>query len=50
MILAILQARFSSSRLSGKVFKPILSKPMLLHQIEGIQHSKKIEKSEVKDL
>jgi spore coat polysaccharide biosynthesis protein SpsF len=44
MILAILQARFSSSRLPGKVLKPILGKPMLLHQIERVQHSKMIDK------
>jgi len=44
MILAILQARLSSSRLPGKVLKPILGKPMLLHQIERVQHSKKIDK------
>ena len=44
MILAILQARFSSSRLPGKVLKPILGKEMLLHQIERLQHSKMIDK------
>ena len=44
MILAILQARFSSSRLPGKVLKPILGKPMLLHQLERLKHSRKIEK------
>jgi spore coat polysaccharide biosynthesis protein SpsF len=44
VILAILQARFSSSRLPGKVLKPILDKPMLLHQIERIQNSKRIDK------
>jgi len=44
MILAILQARFSSSRLPGKVLKPILGKPMLLHQIERVQNSKMIDK------
>jgi spore coat polysaccharide biosynthesis protein SpsF (cytidylyltransferase family) len=44
MILAILQARFSSSRLPGKVLKLILDKPMLLHQIERIQNSKRIDK------
>jgi spore coat polysaccharide biosynthesis protein SpsF len=44
MILAILQARFSSSRLPGKVLRPILGKPMLLHQIERIQRSKMIDK------
>lgn len=36
MIIAVLQARASSSRLPGKVLKPILGKPMLLHQIERI--------------
>ena len=36
MINAILQARFSSSRLPGKVLKPVLGKPMLLHQIERL--------------
>jgi spore coat polysaccharide biosynthesis protein SpsF len=44
MILAILQARFSSSRLPGKVLKPILGKAMLLFQIERLQHSKMIGK------
>jgi len=44
MILAILQARFSSSRLPGKVLKPILGKPMLLHQIERLKQSKMIDK------
>ncbi len=44
MILAILQARFSSSRLPGKVLKPILGKPMLLHQIERIQFARKIDR------
>ena len=44
MILAILQARYSSSRLPKKVLKPILGKPMLLHQIERLKHSKMIDK------
>jgi spore coat polysaccharide biosynthesis protein SpsF (cytidylyltransferase family) len=44
MILAILQARLSSSRLPGKVLKTLLGKPMLLHQIERLQHSKMIDK------
>ncbi|MGB9855722.1 MAG: aminotransferase class III-fold pyridoxal phosphate-dependent enzyme [Caldisericum exile] len=43
-ILAILQARVSSTRLPGKVLKPILGKPMLALQIERILQSKKIEK------
>ncbi len=43
MILAILQARFSSSRLPGKVLKPLLGVPMLLRQIERLQRAKKID-------
>jgi len=43
MILAILQARVSSSRLPNKVLKSILGKPMLLHQIKRIQNSKTID-------
>jgi|APSaa5957512622_1039677.scaffolds.fasta_scaffold119129_1 spore coat polysaccharide biosynthesis protein SpsF (cytidylyltransferase family) len=43
MILAILQARFSSTRLPGKVLKKILGKPMLSLQLERIKHSKRIE-------
>ena len=44
MILAILQARCSSSRLPNKVLKPILGKPMLLHQIERLRNSEMIDK------
>ena len=44
MILALLQARYSSSRLPGKVLKPILGKPMLLHQIERLSNSQMIDK------
>lgn len=44
MILVILQARTSSSRLPGKVLKPILDKPMILRQIERLARSKKIGK------
>jgi len=44
MILAILQARFSSSRLPGKVLKSILGRPMLLLQIERLRQSKMIDK------
>jgi spore coat polysaccharide biosynthesis protein SpsF len=39
MVLAILQARMSSSRLPGKVLKPILDKPILAYQIERIKQS-----------
>lgn len=44
MILAILQARVSSSRLPGKVLKPLLGVPMLLRQIERVQRARKIDK------
>ena len=36
MILAILQARMSSSRLPGKVLKPLCGHPMILRQIERL--------------
>jgi len=36
MILVILQARMSSTRLPGKVLKPILGEPMLVRQIERV--------------
>lgn len=42
-ILAIVQARVSSSRLPGKVLKPILGKPMLEHQLERIDRCKNID-------
>ncbi len=43
--LIILQARFSSSRLPGKVLKTLLDKPMLAHQIarlEKVRHKHKL--------
>ncbi|MFE0013687.1 cytidylyltransferase domain-containing protein [Mesorhizobium sp. NPDC059054] len=40
MIIVVLQARASSSRLPGKVLKSILGKPMLHHQIERIQRAR----------
>ena len=43
MILAILQARLSSSRLPGKVLKPIMGKPMLAYQLERLARCKKID-------
>jgi spore coat polysaccharide biosynthesis protein SpsF len=43
MVLAILQARLSSSRLPGKVLKPILGMPMLARQIERIWRAKSID-------
>lgn len=44
MVLAILQARVSSTRLPGKVLKPILGKPMLTHQIERALRAKRIDR------
>jgi len=39
-----LQARSSSSRLPGKVLKPILGEPMLIRQIERINRCKKLSR------
>ena len=44
MIIAILQARYSSSRLHGKVLEKILDKPMLQLEIERVLRSKHIDK------
>ncbi len=43
MISAIVQARMSSSRFSGKVLQPILGQPMLARQIERIRLSATID-------
>jgi spore coat polysaccharide biosynthesis protein SpsF len=43
MVLAILQARMSSSRLPGKVLKPLLGVPMILRQIERVQRATGID-------
>lgn len=43
MILAIIQARYSSSRLPGKVMKKILGRPMLELQFERVKQSKLID-------
>lgn len=37
--IGILQARMSSSRLPGKVLKPLSSKPMIIQQLERIQRA-----------
>jgi len=56
MILAILQARTSSTRLPGKVLLDVLGKPMIIRQIERIKYAKNIDKlvvatsNEVEDL
>ncbi len=44
LVLCIVQARSSSSRLPGKVLKPILGKPMILHELERLQRSNRIDK------
>lgn len=42
MILGIVQARMSSTRLPGKVMLPLLGRPMLEHQLERLLRSKMI--------
>jgi spore coat polysaccharide biosynthesis protein SpsF len=44
MILAILQARMSSSRLPGKVLKPILGRPMIGRHIDRIRRARMIDR------
>ena len=44
MILAILQARMSSTRLPGKVLKPIMGQPMLELQIERVSRCKGLDR------
>jgi spore coat polysaccharide biosynthesis protein SpsF len=43
-MLAILQARMSSTRLPGKVLKPLLGEPMLARQIERLRRSQRIDR------
>ena len=43
MILGILQARAGSSRLPGKVLKPLLGVPMLARQIERLKRSTRLD-------
>jgi len=44
MILAILQARMSSSRLPGKVLAPLAGAPMILRQIERVRRARRIDR------
>ncbi|WP_037353027.1 cytidylyltransferase domain-containing protein [Selenomonas sp. FC4001] len=43
-VLAIVQARCSSSRLPGKVIKELAGKPMIIHELERLSRSKTIDK------
>ena len=42
-VLAIIQARMGSERLSGKVIKPILNKPMIIHTLDRLKKSRYID-------
>ena len=42
-VLAILQARMSSSRLPGKVLLPLAGAPMILRQIERVRRARRID-------
>lgn len=44
LILALLQARMSSSRLPGKVLKPVCGAPMILRQIERVRRARAIDR------
>ena len=44
MILAVLQARTSSSRLPGKVLLPLAGAPMILRQIERVRRAARIDR------
>ena len=43
-VVAIIQARMSSSRLPGKVLMPLSNKPVLEHVVERLSYCKLIEK------
>jgi spore coat polysaccharide biosynthesis protein SpsF len=44
MILAILQARMTSSRLPGKVLLPLAGTPMILRQVERVRRARRIDR------
>lgn len=43
-VLAVLQARLSSTRLPGKVMRPLAGAPMILRQIERIRRARRIDR------
>jgi hypothetical protein len=43
-ILTILQARMSSSRLPGKVMRPLLGQPMMTRQIERLRRARRLQR------
>ena len=43
MILGILQARMSSTRLPGKVMAPILGEPMIGRQVERLRRARRLD-------
>jgi len=43
MIVGIIQARFSSTRLPGKIMLKVCSKPLLEYMVERVKSSKKLE-------
>lgn len=44
MILAVLQARMSSTRLPGKVLMPLAGAPMIVRQIERVSRTRRIDR------
>src|SRR3712207_6035337 len=44
VILAVVQARMSSTRLPGKVMAPILGEPMIAKQLERVRRAKTLSK------
>jgi spore coat polysaccharide biosynthesis protein SpsF len=43
MIIGVLQARYSSRRLRGKVLAPVVGQPMILRQVERLQRCQRID-------
>jgi spore coat polysaccharide biosynthesis protein SpsF len=42
-VLAVIQARFSSTRLPGKVLRPLAGRPMLAHLIDRLKMAKRVD-------